>query len=112
MRAVLRAIPDMAVLTNAEIDEAIEIALDRVKDKAQDAELAAIAKTIAQPADRYWTTVYVMIVALADGKTDWREIQFLETLKDKFALSESQMDAAMRTAAQFPAVSLGGDAPD
>jgi uncharacterized tellurite resistance protein B-like protein len=112
MRSVLRAIPDMAVLTNAEIDEAIEIALDRVKDKAQDAELAAIAKTISQPADRYWTTVYVMIVALADGKTDWREIQFLETLKDKFALSESQMDAAMRTAAQFPAVSLGGDAPD
>jgi len=111
MRAVLRAIPDMAVLTNAEIDEAIEIALDRVKDKSQDTELATIAQAISLPADRYWTTVYVMIVALADGKTDWREIAFLEALKGKFGLTEKQMDAAMATAAQFPAVAIGGDAP-
>ena len=111
MRSVLRAIPDMAVLTTAEIDEAIDVALERVKSKDQDTELTAIAQAISQPADRYWTTVYVMIVALADGKTDWREIAFLESLKARFSMSEKQMDAAMQTAAQFPAVELGGSAP-
>src|SRR5688572_11237759 len=44
MRAVLRAIPDMQVLTGAEIDEAIDVALDRVKDKDYKDELANIAK--------------------------------------------------------------------
>src|SRR5439155_4663496 len=111
MRAVLRAIPDMSVLTATELDEAIDIALDRIKDKDPRAELASIAETIAQPSDRYWTAVYVMIIALADGKTDWREVAFLESLKKTFSLNDSHMDTAMRTAAQFPAVDLGGSAP-
>lgn len=42
---------------------------------------------------------------------DWREIEFLASLKSRFALSDNQMDVAMQTAAQFPAVELGGDAP-
>jgi uncharacterized tellurite resistance protein B-like protein len=111
MRAVLRAIPDMAVLTATELDEAIDVALDRIKEKDPRAELGAIAKTISQPSDRYWTAVYVMIIALADGKTDWREVAFLESLKSTFALNDSHMDAAMRTASQFPAVEIGGQAP-
>jgi hypothetical protein len=67
---------------------------------------------IAQPADRYWTAVYMMIVALADGKSDWREVEFLEQTRTTFGLSDYQMDAAMDTARQFPAVELGGRAPD
>jgi hypothetical protein len=55
--------------------------------------------------------VYVMIIALADGKTDWREVAFLESMKSTFALSDSHMDSAMKTASQFPAVAIGGDAP-
>ncbi|MEO8706850.1 MAG: TerB family tellurite resistance protein [Kofleriaceae bacterium] len=110
MRAVLAAIPDMSVLTGAELDEAIDIALESVKDKDHKAELAKVADAIAAPSDRYWTTVYVMIIALADGKTDWREIEFLDALKKTFQLTEKQMDAAMETAAQFPAVDLGGAA--
>jgi len=112
MRAVLRNIPDMTVLTGPEIDEAIDVAIDRVKGKDSSAELATVAKAIAQPSDRYWTAVYVMIIALADGKTDWREVKFLDTMKKTFALSDNQMDVAMQTAAQFPAVDLGGIAPD
>jgi uncharacterized tellurite resistance protein B-like protein len=111
MRSVLRAIPDMSVLTAAEIDEAIDVALERVQGKDEAAELAAIAESIQQPSDRYWTAVYVMIIALADGKTDWREIAFLEALKSSFGLTDNQMDVAMKTAAQFPAVDLGGTAP-
>ena len=111
MRAVLGNIPDMAVLTAAELDEAIDVALERIAGKDVNAELAGVASTITKPSDRYWTAVYVMIVALADGNTDWREVKFLENLKSTFELSENQMDVAMKTAAQFPAVDLGGHAP-
>ncbi|HEY5928645.1 MAG TPA: TerB family tellurite resistance protein [Kofleriaceae bacterium] len=111
MRAVLRNIPDMSVLTGAELDEAIDVALDRVAGKDSREELTEIAKEISLSSDRYWVTVYVMIIALADGKHDWREVQFLETMKNTFGLSANQMDVAMKTAAQFPAVDLGGYAP-
>lgn len=107
MRAVLRNIPDMSVLTGAELDEAIDVALERVKDKDYKAELAQIAKEVAQPSDRYWMMVYVMIIALADGKQDWREIEFLASTKSTFGLTDQQMDVAMKTAAQFPAIELG-----
>jgi uncharacterized tellurite resistance protein B-like protein len=110
MRAVLRKIPDMAVLTPAELDRAMDAALDAVQGKDATGELGAIANVIDNPADRYWTTVYVMIIALADGKTDWREVKFLEALRGSFALTGEQMDAAIATARQFPTVELGGDA--
>jgi uncharacterized tellurite resistance protein B-like protein len=111
MRAVLGNIPDLQVLTGDEIDEAIDVALDRVAGKEMATELATIAAAIAAPSDRYWTAVYSMIIALADGKNDWREVKFLETMKSTFGLSDAQMDVAMKTAAQFPAVDLGGVAP-
>lgn len=112
MRNVLRAIPDMQVLTLAEIDEAIEVALDRIAGKDSKAELAAIANDVATASDRYWVTVYTMIIALADGTQDWREIEFLASLRETFELSDKQMDVAMQVASQFPQVKLGGDAPD
>ena len=112
MRAVLRNIPDMSVLTNTEQDEAIDVALDRIAGKDNKSELVEIAKEIPQGSDRYWVAVYTMIIALADGKQDWREIEFLAALKKTFGLSDSQMDVAMHTARQFPAIELGGAAPD
>src|SRR4029079_19742737 len=112
MRAVLRNIPDMSVLTGAELDEAIDVALERIAGNDNTARLAEGAKEIAQPSDRYWVTVYVMIIALSDGVNDWREIEFLGAMKKTFGLNDNQMDVAMKTAAQFPAVDLGGLAPD
>ena len=111
VRAVLHNIPDMQVLTAAELDEAIDVAIERTAGKDHKAELTDVASSIVAPSDRYWTAVYVMIIALADGKNDWREIQFLESMKTIFALTETQMDVAMKTAAQFPAIDLGGSAP-
>jgi uncharacterized tellurite resistance protein B-like protein len=111
IRAVLRHIPDMSVLTGEELDEAIEVSLERIKGKEATAELEQIARTIDNPSDRYWTAVYMMIVALADGKTDWREVAFLKNVERIFGLTDGQMDEAMSTAALFPAVELGGTAP-
>lgn len=112
MRAVLRAIPDMAVLSNAEINEAVDVAIERVKGKDLDAELKTVADSISATSDRYWTAVYVMIISLADGVTDWREVKFLESMKNMFGLTAQHMDVAMKTAAQFPAIEIGGLAPD
>lgn len=112
IRAVLRNIPDMAVLTADELEQTIQSALDRASDSDADTALDGVAKVIEQPADRYWTAVYMMIVALADGKSDWREVAFLESAKKAFALSDYQMDVAMDTARQFPATALGGGAPE
>ncbi len=112
MRAVLRNIPDMSVLTGAEIDEAIDVAIERVSGKDNKAELSEIAAEIPSSSDRYWVAVYTMIIALADGTQDWREVEFLANLKKIFALNDHQMDVAMKTASLFPAVDLGGLAPD
>jgi tellurite resistance protein len=112
MRHVLRAIPDMQVLTLPEIDEAIEVALERIAGKDSKAELAEVANEVKASSDRYWVTVYTMIIALADGTQDWREIEFLASLRQTFELSDKQMDVAMQVASQFPQVKLGGDAPD
>ncbi len=112
MRSVLRAIPDMSVLTHPELDEAIDVAFERISGKSPPSELEGVAAEVTGQSDRYWVTVYVMIVALADGKQDWREVEFLANLKSAFKLNDSQMDTAMSTASQFPAVKLGGDAPD
>jgi hypothetical protein len=102
----------MAVLTREELDHAIDRSFARIKDKESGEELRSIAqKTITSPPDRYWTTVYMMIIALADGKTDWREVRFLNTAREVFDLNDQQMDQAMETASLFPAVELGRNAP-
>ncbi|HTE54641.1 MAG TPA: TerB family tellurite resistance protein [Kofleriaceae bacterium] len=111
LRAVLRNIPDMAVLTREELDEAMQDSFDRVEGVDVSSALAQISDAIRDPADRYWTTVYMMIIGRADDRADWREVRCLQTAKERFGLSDSQMDHAMDTAARFPAVSLGGDAP-
>jgi uncharacterized tellurite resistance protein B-like protein len=111
IRAVLRHIPDMAVLSREELDEAIDRSFERIAGTSPAEGLAEIAAAIESPSDRYWTTVYMMIVALADGKTDWREVAFLETTRDAFGLDEDQMDRAMETAQLFPAIELGGEPP-
>jgi uncharacterized tellurite resistance protein B-like protein len=111
VRAVLRNIPDMAVLSRDELDAQIDRSFERIGGKDLEQELRAIANTISSPPDRYWTTVYMMIIALADGKTDWREVKFLKCAEDVFGLSDAQMDQAMGTASLFPAAELGGAAP-
>ncbi|HET6614155.1 MAG TPA: DUF533 domain-containing protein [Kofleriaceae bacterium] len=107
VRAVLRNIPDMTVLSRDELDLAIEESFARNAGKRPERELAAIAQAIDNPADRYWTTVYMLIIALADGVTDWREIAFLRAAKDAFELSDEQMDRAQVNAEMFPAASIG-----
>ena len=111
VRAVLRNIPDMAVLSRDELDGAITSAFAKFKGKEIGDELQKIADHIKAQPDRYWTTVYMMIIARSDGRTDWREVRFLQLAKKYFSLSDGAMDQAMETASMFPAIELGGAAP-
>ena len=111
VRAVLASIPDMAVLSSDELNDAIVEAFNQINDKDLDSSIKEAAKVIANPVDRYWTAVYMLIICLADGKTDWREVAFLSTTKDVFELTDELMDHAMKAASQFPAVDLGGSLP-
>ncbi len=112
VRAVLASIPDMAVLNSDELNDAIVEAFNRVKDKDLGVAIQEAAKVIEQPADRYWTIVYMMIICLADGKADWREVAFLSTTRDAFDLDDELMDHAMAAASKFPATELGGAVPE
>ena len=111
VRTVLRNIPDMAVLSRDELDGAISRSFERIRGKEVNDELEKIASHITGQTDRYWTTVYMMIIARADGRTDWREVRFLQQAKKHFALGDVAMDQAMETASMFPTVELGGTAP-
>jgi len=109
--AVLRNIPDMAVLEKQEFEDVIVEAFEAIKGRQPEEALAEMAGQIDNSADRYWTAVYMMIIALADGKEDWREIAFLSSVAKSFGLDEEQMDQALATARMFPATDLGGEAP-
>ena len=111
VRAVLASIPDMAVLTSDELNDSIVAAFNRVNEKDIGESIKDAAKVIVQQVDRYWTTVYMMIICLADGKADWREVAFLSTTRDAFGLDDELMDHAMSAASQFPAAELGGELP-
>ncbi len=109
--AVLRNIPDMAVLSKDEFEDVIVEAFESIKGRQPEQALEEFAAQIENPADRYWTAVYMMIIALADGKEDWREITFLGAVSKSFGLNDEQMDQALATARMFPATELGGEAP-
>lgn len=111
VRAVLGSIPDMAVLSSDELNDAIVAAFDRVGEVDLPEAISEAAKVISNPTDRYWTTVYMMIICLADGKADWREVAFLSTTRDAFGLDDELMDHAMRAASHFPRTELGGAVP-
>ena len=111
MRLVLGKIPDMAVLTPEELEEAIQVGFERTRNANTDERLHAIAETVLSASDRYWMSTYMMIIALADGKTDWREVGFLKNVQDIFDLGDDAMDQGMATAALFPGVEIGGMAP-
>jgi uncharacterized tellurite resistance protein B-like protein len=112
VRAVLRGIPDMAVLSRDELEGALFASFERAGQAEDPAQvLDAIADAIRDPADRYWATVYMMMVARADGVADWREEELLEEVQVRFELSDARMDQAMETASAFPAVDPGAGAP-
>jgi uncharacterized tellurite resistance protein B-like protein len=99
---VVKGVGDMAVLEPHELEEQVAAAFARVEGKDVDREIARVARDIQKPSDRYWAAVYMMIIAVADGKRDWREVWLLGSLQDAFKLGDREMDQAMQSAKLFP----------
>jgi tellurite resistance protein len=102
MLGVLRTMGDMSVLGERELQDQAEAAFRRIEGKEVDREAARIARALETHTDRYWAAVYAMIMAIADGKTDWRKVFFLGSLQDALRLNDADMDKAMATANLFP----------
>jgi tellurite resistance protein len=102
MLGVLRTVGDMAVLTEDELGEAVDRAFSRINEESIDNEVNELAGKLRSPSDRYWATVYMMIIAIADGYQNWRHVWLLSNVMVAFDFSEEQMERAMQTAKQSP----------
>lgn len=112
IRAILREVPDMSVLPHNELEKAVEAAYARANEEDYpEAELEAIAAVVTEPVDRFWTTVYMTIVVLADNNADWRQVALLKAVQKIFSFTDAQMDQALQVAQRFPNVALGGKLP-
>jgi uncharacterized tellurite resistance protein B-like protein len=99
---VLRNVGDMAVMEEDQIMEAVDKAFRAIEGTEPDRQIAKVARGLEQPSDRYWAMVYMMIIAIADGYSDWRQVWLLGSAQDAMGLSDQQMDRAMATAKLFP----------
>jgi tellurite resistance protein len=99
---VLRNVGDMAILSDSELIDLINDAFRRVEGKDADREVARIAKEMKTPSDRYWAAVYMMILAIADGQSDWRQVWLLGSAQESLSLTDEEMDRAFASAKLFP----------
>jgi tellurite resistance protein len=102
VRGVLRHMGDMAALEDRQREEMVGIAFRRIEGKDPEAELRSVAAAFRASSDRYWAAIYMMVVAVAEGYTNWRQIWLLGTAQEILGLSDADMDRAMATAKTFP----------
>jgi tellurite resistance protein len=99
---VLKHMGDMAALGERERSDAVEAAFRRIQGKDPDTELRNVATALRAATDRYWAAIYMMVVAVAEGYTNWRQIWLLSSAQEAFKLSDTDMDRGMATAKLFP----------
>jgi tellurite resistance protein len=99
---VLMNVGDLAILSGRELSDAIQAAFKKFEGRDPDREIAKIAAGLESPSDRYWAAVYMMIIAVAGGVRDWRQVFFLGSAQEALRLDDRQMDKAMATAKLFP----------
>jgi tellurite resistance protein len=102
MLGVLRTIGDMAVLTDDEMADAVDRSFSKINEKEIDREVHELGRNLRAKSDRYWAMVYMMVIAVADGFTNWRHVWVLPLAKDSFDFSDADMDKAMETARTTP----------
>jgi uncharacterized tellurite resistance protein B-like protein len=99
---VLMNVGDMAVLSDRELADTIAIAFKKIEGRDPDREIAKLASQLGSGGDRYWAAVYMLIIAVAGGYRDWRDVFFLGSAQEALKLDDGQMDRAMATARLFP----------
>ncbi len=99
---VLMNVGDLAILSEKELADSIKEAFRKIEGVDPDRQIAKIAASLESPSDRYWAAVYMMIIAVAGGVRDWRQVFFLGSAQEALKLDDRQMDKAMGTAKLFP----------
>jgi len=102
VRGVLKNVGDMQVLGDRELESSVEAAFRRIEGKDPDACLKQITRALETVSDRYWAIVYMGIIAIADGYTQWRQVWLLGSGQEYLGLTDEHMDRAMETARLFP----------
>jgi len=102
VQGVLKHMGDMASLGERELSDAVDTAFRRIQNKDPEGELRNVANAFRAPTDRYWAVIYMMVIAVAEGYTNWRQIWLLSSAQEAFRLSDTDMDRGMATAKMFP----------
>jgi uncharacterized membrane protein YebE (DUF533 family) len=101
IRDVLRGIGDMATVGDEQLEELIEQSFARIGGGSVIVQIEAMANEIRGSADRYWATVYIMVVALVEGWNSIRQVRVISSVKESFGLTQEQMGRAMENAKLF-----------
>jgi uncharacterized tellurite resistance protein B-like protein len=99
---VLSNVGDLAVLSEDEIQGMLDEAFRKLDGRDPDREVVRIAGAMKTASDRYWGAVYMMILAIADGQHDWRDVWLLGSAQEAFKLDDEEMDRAFASAKLFP----------
>jgi tellurite resistance protein len=99
---VLKHMGDMSALSERELTDAVDTAFRRIHGKDPETELKNVAASFRAAPDRYWAVIYMMVIAVAEGYTNWRQIWLLSSAQEAFRLSDTDMDRGMATAKLFP----------
>jgi uncharacterized membrane protein YebE (DUF533 family) len=103
IRDVLRGMGDMSTVGDDQLDELIEQSFARIGEGSVVLQIEAMATEIRGSADRYWATVYIMVVALVEGWNSVRQVRVISAVKDSFGMTHDQMTRAMENAKLFAA---------
>lgn len=104
LRDFFLAIPDLA-LSRDELDAELFRAFRRPREPGAQVwgELARVAETLPNPADRYWMTVYTLVAELPATISAWRVIPFIGVMQSVFRIVDEDMELAVIDALTFPA---------
>jgi uncharacterized tellurite resistance protein B-like protein len=99
---VLSGVGDLAIYGEKELSDVLNAAFKKIGGRDPDREVAKLAASLDSASDRYWAVVYMMIIAIAGGNRDWRNVFLLGSAQDAFKLDDRHMDRAMESAKLFP----------
>jgi uncharacterized tellurite resistance protein B-like protein len=107
LRAVLDGIGDLSERPD-ELDREIQRSLKNADRRNPDptTEVDVLAMDLDDPADRYWTVVYLFLVERSRGRGIWTGLPFYPHLQRAFALGDDDLHRAWQDATQLPRIDL------
>lgn len=107
LRAVLEGIGDLSERPE-DLDSAIERSLKHADRRTPDptTDIDRVAAELDDPADRYWTVVYLFLIERSRGRGIWTGLPFYPHLQRAFALGDDDLHRAWQDATQLARIDL------